>query len=139
MHKLPTLENTIISMQKCRYVTKSENICILRMQILNLLLSSNNEYKCEQLFNLKETSLHLYLKKAKHPKQLFSGQSEKNQHQRQSSVKLIKFRVFCVHFSQYPLSKVLLNSVKFHKMNYCLLYTSPSPRDRQKSRMPSSA
>ena len=23
--------------------------------------------------------------------------------------------------------------------NYCLLYTSPSPRDRQKSRMPSSA
>ena len=26
-----------------------------------------------------------------------------------------------------------------HKHQYCLLYTSPSPRDRQKSRMPSSA
>ena len=26
-----------------------------------------------------------------------------------------------------------------HKPNTCLLYTSPSPRDRQKSRMPSSA
>ena len=25
------------------------------------------------------------------------------------------------------------------KYGYCLLYTSPSPRDRQKSRMPSSA
>ena len=25
------------------------------------------------------------------------------------------------------------------KYKYCLLYTSPSPRDRQKSRMPSSA
>ena len=25
------------------------------------------------------------------------------------------------------------------KNDYCLLYTSPSPRDRQKSRMPSSA
>ena len=25
------------------------------------------------------------------------------------------------------------------QFNYCLLYTSPSPRDRQKSRMPSSA
>ena len=25
-----------------------------------------------------------------------------------------------------------------HKFNNCLLYTSPSPRDRQKSRMPSS-
>ena len=29
------------------------------------------------------------------------------------------------------------NAVMFH--NVCLLYTSPSPRDRQKSRMPSSA
>ena len=27
----------------------------------------------------------------------------------------------------------------FTKANLCLLYTSPSPRDRQKSRMPSSA
>ena len=27
----------------------------------------------------------------------------------------------------------------FDNTNYCLLYTSPSPRDRQKSRMPSSA
>ena len=30
-------------------------------------------------------------------------------------------------------------SSKYTKYNYCLLYTSPSPRDRQKSRMPSSA
>ena len=32
--------------------------------------------------------------------------------------------------------------IRFHRMNNyetCLLYTSPSPRDRQKSRMPSSA
>ena len=28
---------------------------------------------------------------------------------------------------------------KFYNNNGCLLYTSPSPRDRQKSRMPSSA
>ena len=28
---------------------------------------------------------------------------------------------------------------KFSKLLSCLLYTSPSPRDRQKSRMPSSA
>ena len=27
----------------------------------------------------------------------------------------------------------------FTNTSYCLLYTSPSPRDRQKSRMPSSA
>ena len=27
----------------------------------------------------------------------------------------------------------------YHQITYCLLYTSPSPRDRQKSRMPSSA
>ena len=28
---------------------------------------------------------------------------------------------------------------RVYKDNSCLLYTSPSPRDRQKSRMPSSA
>ena len=32
-----------------------------------------------------------------------------------------------------------LSAVGRVKMNICLLYTSPSPRDRQKSRMPSSA
>ena len=36
------------------------------------------------------------------------------------------------------LSKMLLSAYK-KKSNFCLLYTSPSPRDRQKSRMPSSA
>ena len=30
-------------------------------------------------------------------------------------------------------------SVTFREITICLLYTSPSPRDRQKSRMPSSA
>ena len=29
--------------------------------------------------------------------------------------------------------------IVFHELKSCLLYTSPSPRDRQKSRMPSSA
>ena len=33
----------------------------------------------------------------------------------------------------------LLARVFFSAGNICLLYTSPSPRDRQKSRMPSSA
>ena len=28
---------------------------------------------------------------------------------------------------------------RYHQSKHCLLYTSPSPRDRQKSRMPSSA
>ena len=32
-----------------------------------------------------------------------------------------------------------LDRVKYNMNNVCLLYTSPSPRDRQKSRMPSSA
>ena len=36
--------------------------------------------------------------------------------------------------------EILLNLFKDpNKANICLLYTSPSPRDRQKSRMPSSA
>ena len=31
------------------------------------------------------------------------------------------------------------DELEFHPEQICLLYTSPSPRDRQKSRMPSSA
>ena len=31
------------------------------------------------------------------------------------------------------------SDLDYHDSNICLLYTSPSPRDRQKSRMPSSA
>ena len=34
-------------------------------------------------------------------------------------------------------SQEVLSTISKHKI--CLLYTSPSPRDRQKSRMPSSA
>ena len=33
----------------------------------------------------------------------------------------------------------LISAYGFHRTIGCLLYTSPSPRDRQKSRMPSSA
>ena len=33
----------------------------------------------------------------------------------------------------------LVIAIDLSKSNPCLLYTSPSPRDRQKSRMPSSA
>ena len=38
-------------------------------------------------------------------------------------------------------SKVLVDNIAmlYDKGKICLLYTSPSPRDRQKSRMPSSA
>ena len=32
-----------------------------------------------------------------------------------------------------------LRSYRLERVRNCLLYTSPSPRDRQKSRMPSSA
>ena len=35
--------------------------------------------------------------------------------------------------------EVVHTVLPLHKSNYCLLYTSPSPRDRTRSRMPSSA
>ena len=44
---------------------------------------------------------------------------------------------------QYAIDKSWAVSIEYtddpHPRNSCLLYTSPSPRDRQKSRMPSSA
>ena len=36
-------------------------------------------------------------------------------------------------------SDVRMSGIKIGTVTACLLYTSPSPRDRQKSRMPSSA
>ena len=38
-----------------------------------------------------------------------------------------------------PAGKFKMGSLETEKNRGCLLYTSPSPRDRQKSRMPSSA
>ena len=35
--------------------------------------------------------------------------------------------------------EAIVASIETLQANFCLLYTSPSPRDRQKSRMPSSA
>ena len=44
------------------------------------------------------------------------------------------------HLRDLPKSKLGIDIENDFEPNYiCLLYTSPSPRDRQKSRMPSSA
>ena len=43
------------------------------------------------------------------------------------------------YIDQLELLKENLSSNSFLNNRSCLLYTSPSPRDRQKSRMPSSA
>ena len=45
---------------------------------------------------------------------------------------------------EFPLSEHTEDSMRVHQilstvLNSCLLYTSPSPRDRTRSRMPSSA
>ena len=45
--------------------------------------------------------------------------------------------ITAVFFVTIALSFLFIHSIKAIKI--CLLYTSPSPRDRQKSRMPSSA
>ena len=56
-----------------------------------------------------------------------------------------------IHFSFKPLTyktisgvlkrdtNTIVQRVKRNEDYFCLLYTSPSPRDRQRSRMPSSA
>ena len=52
-----------------------------------------------------------------------------------NDLKLIPLLSIKKHFSEFE-NKVYTNNNELH---FCLLYTSPSPRDRQKSRMPSSA
>ena len=53
---------------------------------------------------------------------------------------MVESRLNCSNPSELPdREEVLLNLVYAKAFTICLLYTSPSPRDRQKSRMPSSA
>ena len=44
-----------------------------------------------------------------------------------------------VHVDEDATTEASIRRVLRDKTGFCLLYTSPSPRDRQKSRMPSSA
>ena len=44
-----------------------------------------------------------------------------------------------IHLSEHFAAKTPFGTRFAHGLYTCLLYTSPSPRDRQKSRMPSSA
>ena len=44
-----------------------------------------------------------------------------------------------VTVSTMPVSRLIGSRFVWHHIDVCLLYTSPSPRDRTRSRMPSSA
>ena len=50
-----------------------------------------------------------------------------------------KIRIVCLSFGERGESAKLWRKPGMTLDQVCLLYTSPSPRDRQKSRMPSSA
>ena len=77
---------------------------------------------------------HRSLQKDFHP-DLFvnSSEVEKQRSVEKASVINEGFRVLCS-----PLSRAQ-HLLELHGCNACLLYTSPSPRDGQISRMPSSA
>ena len=52
---------------------------------------------------------------------------------------LLQERIVYKPFEYPEASDYWLKQQQAHWLHTCLLYTSPSPRDRQKSRMPSSA
>ena len=52
---------------------------------------------------------------------------------------LVKLLLNDPNFSKVTIFVRKRPRIKHEKLTTCLLYTSPSPRDRQKSRMPSSA
>ena len=54
---------------------------------------------------------------------------------------LIRLDLFPTMFfiPKYNTDETMMKRTTYALYNICLLYTSPSPRDRQKSRMPSSA
>ena len=57
-------------------------------------------------------------------------------------IKIVSLDEGLVPFKQYPFQKKLIQNFHENRFNICkicLLYTSPSPRDMRRSRMPSSA
>ena len=60
---------------------------------------------------------------------------------KKSNIEKMKFEMYknCLVKSEQTREKVYSIVSKQHNLYTCLLYTSPSPRDRTRSRMPSSA
>ena len=52
-------------------------------------------------------------------------------------MKIVSLDEGLVQFKPYDFQEKLIRN--FHENRFCLLYTSPSPRDVEESRMPSSA
>ena len=52
---------------------------------------------------------------------------------------MLKLRLSRGGTKKRPVYKVVVADSRFARDGSCLLYTSPSPRDRTRSRMPSSA
>ena len=59
----------------------------------------------------------------------------------QQDRRLVILRLLCETPGHSSNSSIITDALEpfGHSISRCLLYTSPSPRDRQKSRMPSSA
>ena len=73
---------------------------------------------------------------------LASGCGKKNTFTLEGSIKGLPSDTILVFYQEpdYKLDTILLSKGKFtYTITPCLLYTSPSPRDKRQSRMPSSA
>ena len=72
------------------------------------------------------------------PQQLLTAVTDKARILASRQAKLFKTEVL-PELQAHQIGLIYWNELLEDERNYCLLYTSPSPRDRQKSRMPSSA
>ena len=114
----PTAAAEIISEGSSRILEYFENA--------KLVLHRNIITKIKE----KTRSLHFLKKQLRTPKQKLNEQQLRLDEQHERIELAIK---------NFLSKKINLIDIKFAELNNCLLYTSPSPRDRTRSRMPSSA
>ena len=106
-------------------------------------LESKNSSNCpaERFFlHFNETILFVN-KQTEEPSAVYDIEMVQNEGESDDSMELL-FASFSIDDDYSPLLKKRVSSGKTADENYqqlCLLYTSPSPRDRTRSRMPSSA
>ena len=127
--------NNALSKQLNLFACKGKLKMIGSNSIRGMLFASDIDLECD-LKNITPKHIVEYLrtalvlKKNTHLLEFKCGLDERGQKLRWRSKDIIRGELDGVKLEDALLQKQVCN---------CLLYTSPSPRDRQKSRMPSSA
>ena len=113
----------------------AKSVASEEQQQINDIAASMSSFQDEALTKAQADLSELQAKSAELADQFLRAKAEAENARRRAEDDVSKARKFAIE----SFADSLLPVVDSLEAGFCLLYTSPSPRDRQKSRMPSSA